>query len=112
MLKCLNIIKKSTAPKSIHKFNAIPVRIATVRQIGAKTHQGKNKPKLEEQQKHRGGAAAMGGGGGTQSNSTLELPQCDGSLYDQSVGTGTALVREANRVSSQSMCKRAKHWFS
>lgn len=42
----------------------------------------------------------MGGGGGTQSNSTLELPQCDGSLYDQSVGTGTALVREANRVSS------------
>lgn len=38
MLKCLNIIKKSTAPKSIHKFNAIPVRIATVRQIGAKTH--------------------------------------------------------------------------
>lgn len=63
MLKCLNIIKKSTAPKSIHKFNAIPVRIATVRQIGAKTHQGKNKSKLEEQQKHRGGAAAMGGGG-------------------------------------------------
>lgn len=40
------------------------------------------------------------GGGGAQSNSTPELPQCDGSLYDQSGGTGTALVREANKESS------------
>lgn len=52
MLKCLNTIKKSTAPKQIHKFNAIPVRIATESDKLVLRVTGWGGDQLEEQQKH------------------------------------------------------------